>query len=131
MSSFQCSFCDRTFSTCNGLSKHMSKCTHKITVDEFIAPICSDIIDMGPIDCKNVLDDFDYNENTLHKGSSSKKISFKDINFRSTSNVCNDIDIVENFDHYLYEAPPNISIIKDSFEFSDEMSFELEENTNL
>ena len=129
MSSFQCSFCERIVSTRNGLSKHMAKCIHKIADEDLIIPKCSEYISMESIDYEDSLDNFNFNEDNLHIGSSSKKISFKNINFHSTLKSSKHVDFGKNHNLEMYAGPPNLSNIEESSKYLEDMSFELD-NSN-
>lgn len=118
---FRCEICDRTYPSRNSLSKHMSKCLS--TVED--VPVFgksaesfrkSSLFDELPQD-----DHFDINEDQLDIGYSSKtskKISFKDINF---SNPVQNINLESNI--------ANLSNDDDLSENLADMSFELEDNT--
>ena len=131
MSSIKCLFCDRTFATRNGLSKYMAKCTFKSNEEECIIPKSSENILIDSIDFESTQDDLEFNEVKFDSRFSSKKISFKDINFRSTSNLSKVIDIDTNDNFNILAGPLNLSNIDDSSEYLDKMSFELEDNTNI
>ncbi|KAF0440743.1 hypothetical protein F8M41_004034 [Gigaspora margarita] len=87
---FRCDICDRTYPSQNSLSKHMSKCLS--TAED--VPVFgksaesfrkSSLFDKLPQD-----DHFDINEDQLDIGYSSKtskKISFKDINFSNPMQI--------------------------------------------
>src|SRR5205085_7817591 len=74
---------------------------------------------------------FDINKNKLDRGFSAKKISFKDINFRKTSNIIEDYQINSNFDFDSniagYSGVSNIDELSSSVA---NMSFEFESNNN-
>ena len=133
MSSLKCLFCNRTFATQNGLCKHMAKCSFKANDEECIIPKSSENIRIDLIDFENNQEDLEFNEVKFDSRFSSKKISFKDINFCSTSHLPKDINIDTNNEFDIHADPPNLSNIDidDFSEYLEEMSFELEENTNI
>ena len=120
MSSFIYSICERTFSSPNGLSKHMSKCLNTVEDVPVFAKSAksfrkSSLLDELPQD--------DINKDQLDIGYSSssktsKKISFKDINF---SNPVQNINLESNI--------ANLSNDDNLSENLADMSFELEDNT--
>src|SRR5260364_325237 len=118
---FRCYICGRTYPSRNSLCKHMSKCLS--TVED--VPVFgksaksfrkSSLFDELPQD-----DYFDINEDQLDIGYSSKtskKISFKDINF---NNPVQNINLESNI--------ANLSNDDNLSENLANMSFELEDNT--
>src|SRR6185437_10750481 len=120
MSSFICFICERTFSSPNGLSKHMFKCLNTFEDVPVFAKSAesfrkSSLLDELPQD--------DINKDQLDIGYSSssktsKKILFKDIIF---SNPVQNINLESNI--------ANLSNNDNLSENLANMSFELEDNT--
>jgi hypothetical protein len=110
----------------------MSKCILSFNEEEHAVIKSSKIICNTSIEAEyNQEDFFDITENKLTSEFSSKKISFKDINFGSTSKSYNELEHNQN-DFEGYACSPNLYNIEDSSEYLEDMSFELEENnTNL
>src|SRR6185312_3165263 len=120
MSSFICSICERTFSSPNGLSKHMSKCLNTVEDVPVFAKSAESfrkslLLDELPQDNINK-DQLDIGYSSSSK--TSKKILFKDINF---SNSVQNINLESNI--------VNLSNDDNLFDNLADMSFELEDNT--
>src|SRR5260363_441290 len=116
MSSHICYICERTFPNQNGLSKHMTKCLNTVEDVPVFAKSSesfhkSSLFDELPQD-----NHFDINEDQLDIGYSSKtskKISFKDINFNNPvqninlesniANLSNDNNLSENLADMSFE----------------------------
>ncbi|KAF0498165.1 hypothetical protein F8M41_020598 [Gigaspora margarita] len=121
MSSHQCYICGHTYPSRNSLCKHMLKCLSTVEDVPVIGKNAesfrkSSLFDELPQD-----DHFDINEDQLDIGYSSKtskKISFKDINF---NNPVQNINLESNI--------ANLSNDDNLSENLADMSFELEDNT--
>jgi hypothetical protein len=133
MSSFKCSFCLRTFPSRNGLSKHMSKCLNTVEDVPVFAKSAesfrkSSLLDELPQD--------DINKDQLDIGYSSssktsKKISFKDINF---SNPVQNINLESNIANLSNDDNLSENLADMSFELEDNTyskNFEVDPNTNI
>ena len=133
MSSFKCSFCLRTFPSRNGLSKHMSKCLNTVKDVPVFAKSAesfrkSSLLDELPQD--------DINKDQLDIGYSSssktsKKISFKDINF---SNPVQNINLESNIANLSNDDNLSENLADMSFELEDNTyskNFEVDPNTNI
>jgi hypothetical protein len=126
MSSIKCSFCDRTFASRNGLSKHMSKCVLFADDEDRIIAKHSETIDKNQILVNSIEQDrLEIQHIKLDRKFSAKKILFKDINFHNTSQSFNEINTFESD----FAGPSNLSDDNFSEHFAD-MSFELDDNTN-
>src|SRR5260363_418871 len=133
MSSHICYICERTFPTPNGLSKHMTKCLNTVEDVPVFAKSSesfrkSSLFDELPQD--------DINENQLDIGYSSssktsKKISFKDINF---SNPVQNINLDSNIANLSNDDNLSENLADMSFELEDNTyskNFEVDPNTNI
>ncbi|KAF0469268.1 hypothetical protein F8M41_025617 [Gigaspora margarita] len=116
MSSFKCYTCDLTFPSRNSLSKHMSKYLGAVEDVPVIAKKAGSFRKFSLFDELPQNDLFDINEDQLDIGYSSKtskKISFKDINF---SNPVQNINLEkDNTYSKNLEVDPNTNIL-DEFE---------------
>ena len=134
MSSFKCYTCDLTFPSRNSLGKHMSKCLGAVEDVPVIAKRAesfrkSSLFDELPQDYL-----FDINEDQLDIGYSSKtskKISFKDINF---SNPVQNINLESNIANLSNDDNLSENLADMSFELEDNTyskNFEVDPNTNI
>ncbi|KAF0504807.1 hypothetical protein F8M41_019472 [Gigaspora margarita] len=132
MSNFKCTFCPRTYTNCNGFSKHMNVCVLTAYKDE-------QLFANNPAQVRNYLkpikqnqnDNFDINEYKSDCKFSTKKISFKDIKFHKFSKVVKDIQFNSNsnLDSTL-ASPLHVSNTDKLASSLDNMSFELD-NSNI
>ena len=133
MSSYICSICGRTFSSPNGLSKHITKYLNTVGDVPVFAKSSesfrkSSLFDELPQD--------DINEDQLDIGYSSssktsKKISFKDINF---SNPVQNIKLDSNIVNLSNDDNLSENLADISFELEDNTyskNFEVDPNTNI
>jgi hypothetical protein len=136
MSDHKCSFCPRTFSTINGLSKHMISCSKKIAEDNIpdisissaqVQTISKPIKSIKQKQKVNV----DLNEYYTNSEFSAKTMSFNDIKFRKVAKKSKTKQIISNNDLDSTYAGP--SVVSNTDYISDEltnMPDEIEESYN-
>jgi hypothetical protein len=127
MSSFKCCICNRTFTSRNGLSKHISNCSSTAEDDPVFVKSAKSFRKSSHFDELPQEDLFDINKDKLDIGFSFKRISFKDINF---SNPVHNIKTINNINlESNIASPSNLSNDDNLSENLADMSFELEDNT--
>ncbi|KAF0492520.1 zn-finger domain-containing protein [Gigaspora margarita] len=144
MSDIKCSFCPRTFSNLNGLSKHIiisiknAEATGQIIANNFaqIRNYSKPIKSVKPkqkdhVDINEYYSNSDNNEYYSKSKFFAKTISFKDIKFQKVLKQTKSFEINSSIDlNSTYASPSGVSNTDNIFDEFAYMSIELDESNN-